>query len=98
LDDTGLGRGAVFIGASVKWMRLAQGELDAVVNVDGGEHEWDTCAPELIVREAGGIVTDCDGHAFVYNQRDAVHSRGSIASNGICHAQLVEWARRKEAL
>ena len=78
------------MGASTKHMRLAAGELDAVISLSSGEHEWDTCAPEVIVREAGGALTDAAGEPFRYNQPDPAHPRGSIASNRACHARVVE--------
>lgn len=78
------------IGASAKHMALARGQLDAVINLSSGEYEWDTCAPEIIIREAGGAYTAGDGAAFRYNQRDLEHRHGSIASNGICHPGLLE--------
>ncbi len=79
----------VAMGASTKLMAVAAGELDAVINLSSGEQEWDTCAPEVIVREAGGTFTDASGTPFRYNQPDPKHYRGSIASNGACHAALV---------
>lgn len=80
----------VAMGASTKHMALAEGGLDAVINLSAGEQEWDTCAPEIVIREAGGIVTDGDGRPFRYNQADTLHVRGSIASNGACHRSLVD--------
>ena len=77
------------VGASVKHMRLAGGDLDAAINLSSHEMEWDTCAPEIVIREAGGAYTDGDGRAFRYNQRDIEHHRGSVASNGACHADLI---------
>ena len=77
------------MGASTKHMATAAGALDAVVNLSSGEFEWDTCAPEVIVREAGGRYTDARGVPFRYNQPDLGHHHGSIASNGACHAALV---------
>lgn len=77
------------VGASVKHMRLAGAELDAVVNLSSHEMEWDTCAPEVVIREAGGSYTDGDGKPFRYNQSDIEHHRGSVASNGACHADLI---------
>ncbi|HEY4242403.1 MAG TPA: 3'(2'),5'-bisphosphate nucleotidase CysQ [Kofleriaceae bacterium] len=77
------------MGASTKHCALAAGELDACVNLSPGEQEWDTCAPEVVVREAGGTVTDGDGRPFRYNQRDLAHHRGSLFSNGACHAALL---------
>jgi 3'-phosphoadenosine 5'-phosphosulfate (PAPS) 3'-phosphatase len=41
------------MGASTKYLALARGDLDALVTVTAGEKEWDTCAPELVLREAG---------------------------------------------
>jgi 3'(2'), 5'-bisphosphate nucleotidase len=85
----GLTARAVAMGASVKHMAVAGGRLDAVIGMSPSEHDWDTCAPEVIVREAGGVVTDGDGTPFRYNQRDTSHPRGSLVSNGACHAELL---------
>jgi 3'(2'), 5'-bisphosphate nucleotidase len=89
LAATGLDRRAVAMGASVKCMALARGDLDLVLNLSPGEQEWDTCAPEVVIREAGGVFTDGDGRPFRYNQRETVHRRGSLASNGAGHAALL---------
>ena len=93
LGEAGLAARAVPMGASVKHMALAEGALDACVNLSPGEQEWDTLAPEVVIREAGGVVTDGDGRPFRYNQRDLGHHRGSVASNGACHAALIELLR-----
>ncbi len=45
-------------------------------------HEWDVCAGELIVEEAGGMVWDASGKDLVFNRRDAL-CRGIVASNKI---------------
>ncbi len=92
LAATGLGARVRIMGASVKLMALAAGELDAVINLTGLEGEWDTCAPEAIIRAAGGLFTDVDGRALLYNQAETVH-RGSIASNGYCHTAVLELVR-----
>jgi 3'(2'),5'-bisphosphate nucleotidase len=93
LSETGLGARAVAMGASVKHMAMAEGALDACINLSPGEQEWDTCAPEVVIREAGGTFTDGDGRLFHYNQPDLGHHRGSVASNGACHAALVALLR-----
>jgi 3'(2'), 5'-bisphosphate nucleotidase len=90
LASAGLETRAVAMGASTKHMAVAEGGLDAVVSLSLGENEWDTCAPEVVVREAGGQFTDGDGNAFRYNLPDTTHYRGSIASNGHSHAWLVQ--------
>ena len=85
LAASGLAPRAVQMGASVKHRALARGDLDAVLNLSPGEQEWDTCAPEVILAEAGCTSTDGDGHPFKYNQKDLYRRRGSVASNGLCH-------------
>jgi len=82
------------MGASTKVMALARGELHAAVWLSAAEKEWDTCAPEVILEEAGGIVTDVMGTRFVYNKTDVVHHNGIVASNGRTHAALLQRARR----
>ena len=47
--------------------------------------EWDTCAPEAILRAAGGLVTDCVGAPLRYNKADIKQPYGIIATNGRVH-------------
>jgi 3'(2'), 5'-bisphosphate nucleotidase len=93
LMAAGLDQQTVAMGASVKLMAIARGALEGVVTFSASEMEWDTCAPEVIVREAGGKFTDLDGRAFRYNQLELSHQRGSVASNGPCHAVLLDLLR-----
>ena len=90
LDEHRLTERALRTGASTKYTALAEGALDGVVTVTRGEKEWDTCAPELIVREAGGTVTDGDGRPLGYNRPQVDRIRGIVASNGVCHRTLLD--------
>jgi 3'(2'), 5'-bisphosphate nucleotidase len=83
---------AVPMGASSKHVALAAGALETVICF-GAEHEWDTAAPEVVIREAGGRLTDGEGKPFRYNQADTLHRRGSVASNGVCHELVLEIIR-----
>jgi 3'(2'), 5'-bisphosphate nucleotidase len=89
LAAAGLAPRAVAMGASVKHMALARGDLDAVLNLSPAEQEWDTCAPQVILTESGCHVTDGDGRAFLYNQKDLYRRRGSVATNGRCHGFML---------
>jgi myo-inositol-1(or 4)-monophosphatase len=40
---------------------------------------WDYAAGALIVEEAGGIVTDIDGNALVYNRKSSLLARNKAA-------------------
>jgi 3'(2'), 5'-bisphosphate nucleotidase len=89
LAAAGLSSRAVQMGASAKHMALARGEIDAVLNLSPAEMEWDTCAPEVVLTEAGCTVTDGDGQPFRYNQKDLHRRLGSVASNGKCHSLML---------
>ena len=43
----------------------------------------DTCAPDVILREAGGLMSDCWGRALRYNQPDIIRRFGVLASNRV---------------
>jgi len=51
------------------------------------QNPWDVASGTLIVKEAGGKVTDIDGRPFNLKSRDAV------ASNGLVHEQLLRLLR-----
>lgn len=50
---------------------------------------WDICAPEIIVTEAGGKVTDIAGTLIAYVERNHRLSKGIVFSNGTCHAHVL---------
>ncbi|HUH01074.1 MAG TPA: 3'(2'),5'-bisphosphate nucleotidase CysQ [Kofleriaceae bacterium] len=93
LEATGLGERAENIGASIKMMALAEGRCEVSICLHGREKEWDTCAPEIIVTEAGGVVTDLDGAPFAYNRPAVAHARGILMTNGPLHDTLAALAR-----
>ncbi|HWV25107.1 MAG TPA: 3'(2'),5'-bisphosphate nucleotidase CysQ [Thermomicrobiales bacterium] len=47
---------------------------------DSAAHEWDIAAPDLIVNEAGGRLTDLWGREFIYNKRNTHISGGLLVS------------------
>ena len=51
-----------------------------------GLHSWDTAAGVLLVREAGGTVTQFDGQPYQLGDREL------LASNGRVHAEMQEVA------
>jgi 3'(2'), 5'-bisphosphate nucleotidase len=68
---------------------LATGQCDLYIHPAPGLKEWDTCAPDAILRAAGGIMTDAWGRPLAYNQRDHRQRQGLVASNGQIHDQIV---------
>ncbi len=59
----------------------------------GNFGEWDVCAPEIIVQEAGGRVTDVYGNALSYGTRDHRLEHGIVFSNSVCHEHILEALR-----
>lgn len=47
---------------------------------------WDTCAPQIILEEAGGKFTDIFGGEMRYDRADLQNHDGILASNGSVHA------------
>jgi len=51
---------------------------------------WDTCAPQVILHEAGGTFTDLFGNAMRYDRVDLQNYNGIVATNGAAHDAVVE--------
>lgn len=83
LDAIQMPRGSMGIKASLISMNAADFYFSY-----GHLGEWDVCAPEVIVTEAGGRVTDCDGNALHYGAHNHRIQNGTIFSNGACHARV----------
>lgn len=72
---------------------IAAREADLYIHLSPRTKQWDTCAPEIIVEEAGGRLTDIFGRGIEYNTRDIQNHNGILASNGAVHAKAVERLR-----
>lgn len=67
---------------------VAQGRLDAALSTTP-KHDWDLAAGDLLVHEAGGIVTGLSGKAFTYN-RAVTRQENYVASSSRLQAKLLE--------
>ncbi|MCZ2342817.1 MAG: hypothetical protein LC104_13660 [Bacteroidales bacterium] len=74
--------------AGIKLARVARGEVDFYVNDYQGFHDWDICAGQALVEEAGGRVTQFDGRDIDYGGPES-NRRGMIGSNGVLHEELI---------
>jgi 3'(2'), 5'-bisphosphate nucleotidase len=63
----------------IKCALIAEGECDLYAHPVPYMSEWDTCAPEVLLREAGGTVTDCLGEPLRYNKPDPHQPHGILA-------------------
>lgn len=63
----------------VKCGRIAEGSRDVYLHPVPYLKEWDTCAPEAILRAAGGEITDCRGDRLRYNKANPTQPHGIVA-------------------
>jgi myo-inositol-1(or 4)-monophosphatase len=75
---------------------VAAGKHDAMVSLTA-KHDWDLAAADLIVQEAGGLISDEAGNTLVYN-RQAATQHATIAAGPKLHALLLQHLRQKEGL
>jgi 3'(2'), 5'-bisphosphate nucleotidase len=54
---------------------------------------WDSCAPQIILEEAGGRFTDLFGGEIVYDSPQLSNLNGLLATNGVVHEAAVEKLR-----
>lgn len=83
------GRVVETYSAGIKMALVARGEADLYVNDYPEFHDWDICAGESLVIEAGGVVTEYTGRPVRYGLAGAKRRNGMVASNGKLHAEAV---------
>jgi 3'(2'), 5'-bisphosphate nucleotidase len=69
---------------------LVEQQCDVYIHLSPRTKQWDTCAPEVILTEAGGRMTDLFGYPLNYNVPDVQNRNGLVASNGVSHDQIIE--------
>ena len=73
------------IGSSLKVTEIASGEAEIYVTTTNKMKQWDTCASNCIISEAGGKMTDISGKDMVYNTEIVNHENGILVTNGSVH-------------
>lgn len=72
----------------IKCARIARGDADLYVHPVAFLKEWDTCAPEAVLRGAGGLVTDCLGGPLRYGKPEPVQPRGIFCGRPDIHERV----------
>lgn len=78
-------RGSVGLKISL----LVEATCDFYISPGGRTKLWDTCAPQVILTEAGGRFTDLFGNALIYDTADLQNRNGLLATNGVSHDKAV---------
>jgi 3'(2'), 5'-bisphosphate nucleotidase len=82
-----------FINVSAAGIRIgvvSNGESAICINAGEKSSEWDTCAPQVILEESGGKITDICGNELFYNQKNVRKLKGFLATNGLVHNEALE--------
>ena len=70
---------------------MVAGKAESHVNSNFKASKWDTCAPQIILEEAGGIMTDIDGNPLDYFQKNPNWERSYVMSNNATiHAEVLK--------
>jgi 3'(2'), 5'-bisphosphate nucleotidase len=69
---------------------IAERHADLYIHLSRRTKQWDTCAPEAILHEAGGLMTDLFGQRLIYNAQRVDNRNGIVATNGAAHAMVLE--------
>ena len=79
---------------ALRFARVAQGQFDAAF-ASHGAHDWDLAAADLLVHEAGGVMTDFAGRTLTYNRPHTVHG-ALIAAGRARHGTLIDLVRDRQ--
>jgi len=93
-----IGKGKIMpIDSQAKYLMLACGQADVYVRsadpVYGIGFQWDHCAGQAILEQAGGVVTSLYGHPLHYNPRSVnpmTDLDGLVATNGRCQEAILD--------
>ena len=73
-------------------MLVADGSADASVSLSA-KRDWDLAAADVILHEAGGVLTDAHGTTLRYNGASTIQS-SLVAANPALHAGIIALLRQ----
>ena len=73
--------------AAYRMALVAAGEFDAMISLSP-KSDWDVAAGDLLVHEAGGLVTTQDGELLIYNRERPQHN-SVICAGPQLHARIL---------
>lgn len=71
----------ITIGATLKGCIIARGLAEMSYRFSSNTKEWDTCAMQVIVEQAGGYLLKFDGVPICYNREDVYNHDGYVICN-----------------
>lgn len=77
----------------VKIGLIAEQEADLYLHLSPSTKQWDTCAPEIVLTEAGGRLTDLFGQPLRYNEPRIDNRNGVVATNRAAHELVIDYLK-----
>jgi 3'(2'), 5'-bisphosphate nucleotidase len=74
----------------LKIAHIAQGGADVYIEPSPFTRAWDACAPEAILRGAGGCFTDIHGNPIQYGLNNFRNLHGLVGSTQDCHQRVIQ--------
>jgi len=74
----------------LKIAHIAQGGADLYIEPSPFTKAWDACAPEAILRGAGGCFTDIHGHPIQYGLDNFRNLHGLVGSTQDCYQRVIQ--------
>lgn len=93
IDAFGLRRSEQRGSVGLKVGLIVRQICDLYIHLSPRTKFWDTCAPQVILEEAGGRLTDLFGERITYGLTDVQNHNGILATNGTAHREAVETLR-----
>ncbi len=69
---------------------IASGQADVYLEPGPYTSTWDACAPDAILRGAGGRFSDILGNPIRYIPTTVKNTHGLVGTNGSCHDQVIQ--------
>jgi len=77
-------------GSSLKVLDICSAKAELYFTTTNKIKQWDTCASNCIIAEAGGKMTDMSGIPLKYNTENVNHQNGILVTNELIHNQIIE--------
>ena len=78
-------------------MNRCSGDAEIYLTMTNKMKQWDTCASNCIISEAGGKMTDISVKEFSYNTDTVHHENGILVTNGLIHQDTLDTISRLDS-
>jgi len=77
-------------GSSLKVLDISSAKAELYFTTTNKIKQWDTCASNILISEAGGKMTDMLGLSLEYNTNIVNHQNGILVTNNTIHQNIVQ--------